>query len=71
MEDKLNSNIRCIEIIDKNRFSILSVKLNSNIRCIEIAIQDRWICHGNLLNSNIRCIEIEEYGEYGIPVVVE
>ena len=45
------------------------MKLNSNIRCIEILLDGQQQFSQYQLNSNIRCIEIEEYEEYGIPVV--
>ena len=33
---KLNSNIRCIEMIAANAVTAAELRLNSNIRCIEI-----------------------------------
>ena len=56
--DKLNSNIRCIEMSYTDYICEDVYKLNSNIRCIEIATLQANPVHGSTLNSNIRCIEI-------------
>ena len=58
LEKQLNSNIRCIEMIQTKQAADMSDLLNSNIRCIEmkgvLLEMDKEI----ELNSNIRCIEI-------------
>ena len=54
---KLNSNIRCIEILTEILISF-GKSLNSNIRCIEMIHLSVLIPLQTVLNSNIRCIEI-------------
>ena len=53
-----NSNIRCIEIINRINNSLKEYGFNSNIRCIEM--QNKTSSSNAYLkfNSNIRCIEI-------------
>ena len=36
---RLNSNIRCIEILKLEGFSVHYLPLNSNIRCIEMILE--------------------------------
>ena len=55
---KLNSNIRCIEIIMSALDEALEKQLNSNIRCIEIIRIVKNRDTRLMLNSNIRCIEM-------------
>ena len=54
----LNSNIRCIEILEEDQWPGIQSQLNSNIRCIEIEACAQLQSLAALLNSNIRCIEI-------------
>ena len=35
---KINSNMRCIEIIWTKPVNVLEMAINSNMRCIEIAV---------------------------------
>ena len=56
--DKININMRCIEIVEILSPRLNEERININMRCIEIELSAVYANADCVININMRCIEI-------------